>query len=171
MTTTEATPVEVALSDAIDPVLEETLIFAALTDQQKNFLKIWWQDKKRHGAKAYRAAYPKVKSEEAARSGASRTLTLPAVRAAICALRANDRRKHGLDTPWWVEKMLEDLGRAEEDGDMATAAKFLSDLGKHLGVFEKDNKQKAGTDTPEAIRERLIGYGFPIEALEKARAN
>lgn len=84
-----------------------------------------------------------------------------------------------VDGDWVVEKLIENVNRCmqatpvvdfygHETGeytyDASAANQALRLLGMHFGIFEKDNRQKSGTDG-DTIRQRLAERGMDVSKL------
>jgi hypothetical protein len=66
---------------------------------------------------------------------------------------------------WIVDRLVMTYTQADAEGDRAASLKALDQLGKIAGVYEKDNQQRAGTDTAEQIRDRLRARGIDVDRL------
>ncbi len=112
-----------------------------LTPNQKIFADEWLKD--RNGKRAYKIAYPSVKKDETARANASRLLTKANVKLYISAKLAKLADKTGVTQEYVTNgfKTIADWGLGLEDKQKAIKA--LENLGKHLGLYEKDNVQRA----------------------------
>lgn len=130
-----------------------------LTDKQKRFCEEYIIDLNATQA-AIRAGY----SEQTARSIASENLAKPDIQEYISELKKAVSDRLGLSVDWVVKRLKEisdrcmqaepvmiydpETGTYVESGeynfDSSGANKATELLGKHLGAFEKDNKQKSG---------------------------
>ena len=139
-----------------------------LTDKQKRFCEEYIIDLNATQA-AIRAGY----SEKTARQTASENLSKPDIQDYISELKNKVSERLNLSVDWVVNRLKEisdkcmqaepvmvydpDTGTKVESGeytfDSSGANKATELIGKHLGAFEKDNRQKA---IPVKIR---VGYG------------
>lgn len=128
-----------------------------------------------NAASAYRRAGGTAKTEGTVRSGAWELLTNPNVQRALQELREKRRIRVLIEQDWVLEKLLDVVERCMQevpvfgaDGeptgeyrfDSAGANKALDLLMKHLGMFERDNFQKATAGDLESIRARLQQRGI-----------
>lgn len=102
-----------------------------MTEKQKRFCDEYLVDL--NGTRAYKAAYPSVKSDEAARVNASRLLTNANVRAYL------DERLEALrsEKTATAQEVMEYLTAVMRDRDEATAARLKAAelLGKRFALF------------------------------------
>lgn len=114
---------------------------ADLSDKQKKFCEEYIKDC--NGKKAaIRAGY----SERTAQEQAARMLSKVKVKAYMNSIQAERRQESRVDQEWVLEKFKEiaritmkpnDKGKIDAHG----AARALENIAKHLGFYEKDNKQ------------------------------
>lgn len=78
-----------------------------------------------------------------------------------------------IDADWVVTGFVLEYLKAEAAGDRQNALKALELVGKHLGVFEKDNRQKRDPSESEveAIKAQLRQRGYDLDALGSGRHN
>lgn len=170
MTVAEATP-ETPSTTPPEVDFLSTPTIERLNPEQQKFLRIYWKDPKRNATAAYKAAGYNWKNDNSARKAAFLLLNSYAIQDALAELRAAVQANLGLDLVWWTKEMLAGVERAKTEKDLTNFFAGMDKLGKHLGVYAKDNKQRAGTDTVESLQAELRQEGFPIEALLKAREN
>jgi hypothetical protein len=96
----------------------------------------------RVGARAYFESHPKCKSENAAAVGATHSLKNPKIRARIDELDAERIERTQITADSVVQAFARIANKAEDSNDFANANRANENLGKHLGVFERDNRQK-----------------------------
>lgn len=115
-----------------------------------------------NGTKAARQAGYK---HDSAHDTAWRLLRNPEVQDAVeteLRKRARRLRIEGDDV---VLGIRDSIRRAIGKGDEKTAMKGWELLGKYLGIFEKDNRQKSG-QSEEAIRNRLRDRGIDVDSFD-----
>lgn len=126
-----------------------------LTDKQKRFCEEYLVDLNATQA-AIRAGY----SEKTARQTASENLSKPDIQDTIAELRKNVSDKLNIDIQWVLQRFADISNRCmtaepvmifdgeswvesgEYKFDSSGANKATEMIGKHLGFFENDNKQK-----------------------------
>ena len=111
-----------------------------LTPKQQRFVEEYLIDLNATQA-ARRAGY----SEKTARQIGTENLAKPAVQDAIATGRAALAQSAGVSAEYVLGRLKDE---AEEKGDGAShgaRVNALNLLGKHLGIFERDNNQKAPT--------------------------
>lgn len=108
-----------------------------LTERQKIFCE-QYINLKNGTAAAIKAGY----SEDSAANIASENLRKPHIAAYIKKLRDDQYRQLGIDRTFISETFLKTIRKAEIDGDWGAVNKATELLGKHIGFFEEDNKQK-----------------------------
>ncbi len=110
-----------------------------LTQNQKLFIAEYLKD--RNATRAYFAAYPSVKSENAARVNASRTLTKANIKAAILkGIDAQEKR-----TQISADKTLREIARVgfsdirklfDENGNLKSVAELDDDIAAAIAAVE-----------------------------------
>lgn len=116
-----------------------------------------------HG-EAYKFAY-QTDDDRAALSNGRRLLRHPIVSRKILEASAEAYARTGSSTEDLVKRLWLTYHRAHLECNRSAELKALELLGKIAGAFEKDNRQKAGTDTADAIRERLRNRGIDVDRL------
>jgi phage terminase small subunit len=112
-----------------------------------------------------RAAKQAGYSEDTAYDTAWRLLRKPEVQRAIeseLKKRARALKIEGADIIFGIS---ESIRRAAEKGDEKAVMKGYEMLAKWAGLFERDNKQKAGVD-PERAKQLLRERGIDIDKLK-----
>ncbi|MDD5006749.1 MAG: terminase small subunit [Candidatus Omnitrophica bacterium] len=108
-----------------------------LSDIQESFCREYVVDK--NGTRsAIQAGY----SKKTADVKASQLLRLVKIRARIDALQAKINEKNEISADYVVKKFKDLAERALLKGDMVNENRALENLGKHTGIFERDNEQK-----------------------------
>jgi phage terminase small subunit len=121
-----------------------------LTDREELFVLEYCRSLNRaRSAKA--AGY----SEESMYFTGSELLRKPNVLRAVEEEMQKRAKSLRLGADYIVLQIHSSMLRAAEQGDEKTVIKALELLGKYLGIFEKDNRQRAGTAELEAARNRL----------------
>lgn len=95
----------------------------------------------------------------------AKLLRKPHIRAAVKREFERRAKELRIDTNFLVLQALDSYNRCVEKGSDSAAAKFLDMLFKHFGLFERDNKQKAGVD-PERAKQLLRERGIDIDKLK-----
>ena len=111
-----------------------------LTPNQKIFADEWLKD--RNGTRAYKIAYHNVIKDVSAANCATKLLRKTYVRSYIDAKLAKMSDKAGVTQEYVIRgfKKIVEWGLAGKNKDKAHRS--LESLGKHLGLFEKDNIQR-----------------------------
>lgn len=112
-----------------------------------------------------RAALAAGYSEESMWEMGSRLLRRVEVLKAVEGEMQKRAKELRIDADYLVLQIHSSMLRAAEKGDEKTVVKALELLGKYLGIFEKDNRQKTGMDI-EAIRQRLRERGYNPDRLK-----
>jgi len=81
-------------------------------------------------------------SENTLAVSGARNLRIDKIRSAIEAKKASIRDYSRVDLKWWREQQCEVLVESREAKDRSAANVALNQLGKHLGAFEQDNRQR-----------------------------
>jgi phage terminase small subunit len=106
---------------------------------------------------AIRAGY----SKRTANEQAARLLAKVSVREAIDRAQQERAERLDLDADWVVRSFRNLYLEALAEGDFSAAARCLENLGKHVGLFEKHQKQKQYTPAEvEQLRAELVAVGF-----------
>jgi hypothetical protein len=135
---------------------------AVVTESQRRFVTAYLESGDK--LSSYLSAYPDV-SPDTARVGANRILRKAAVQEMIDKANAGALRATSVNQAWLVRRFKSVYLKALRKGDLAAALSALDKLAKFVGLYERDNKQKAGTDSAEAIRERLRQRGIDVDTL------
>lgn len=105
-----------------------------LTPLQERFAQEYLVDLNATAA-ALRAGY--------SRGDYGRKLTqMPQVRSAIQKIKSKRAEKVEVTAQYVVTELVKLYDKAREDNDNATAIRCLDLLGRHAGIFERDNAQK-----------------------------
>jgi phage terminase small subunit len=128
---------------------------------------------------AYRRAGGTATTDQAARQGAYQLLTNSDVQAALAAEREKRAARVRVEADWVIQEIVGVLERCKQaepvydaEGnptgvyrfDSSGALKALDMLAKHLGMYEKDNRQRVPQPQDlEESRERLRSLGFPVD--------
>jgi phage terminase small subunit len=116
---------------------------------------------------ALRAGY----SENGVSQTAYNLLSRTDIQAEIRRLQNERAKRLNLEADYIVLQFHDVYVQAREMGNLSAAIKALEQLGKHLGIFEKDNRQKAPTpEDLEALRQRLRERGYDVDAV-RARSD
>ena len=108
---------------------------------------------KGNGSDAYRAAYPKCKSEAAARVNASKLLTIANVVARIAELQARGARRAEITLEGLIEEAAELQRKAAEDGAYSAAVSALT-LKAKLAGFHIDRTENVNLNGNYAISDK-----------------
>lgn len=160
-----------------EPTTDE--LFDLLTPMQQRFVEAMMETP--DYVYAYAVAGGKAARSDHRRTCAHEILTNPNVQKVLRRLR-NERMSRTLITSDWVltkivqliERCMQSQPVLDDDGnptgeykfDSAGAAKGLQMLMKHMGLFEKDNRQKVGQEQYEAAMARLKARGVDPEKLK-----
>jgi phage terminase small subunit len=118
-----------------------------------------------NGSKAaIRAGFP----EKSARIRACELLAKPDIQARVAELLAEQQQRTGITADWTLQKLVKVAERCttEETFDAAGANRSLELIGRHQGIFEADNRQRA----PRGEAERIAAIDAEIEEM-MARGN
>jgi hypothetical protein len=115
-----------------------------------------------NAAQAYVRAGYDVEDMDLAAAAASRLLASVKVQAALDELQCERIERLEVDGDWAIVRLYRIYLAAMQSDDLAAANKAVENICKVLGHFERDNRQRAGTDL-EAARERLRALGFPVD--------
>ena len=129
-----------------------------LTDKEKAFCREYLKDWNAAQA-AIRSGY----SEASAKEIGFETLTKPHIQKRIRNIQRKRAAKLDLDAQWAVLQFLDCYSTARAKGDEKTAIKALENIGKHLGLYEKDNRQKSGISGLDELRAKLLGRGVSLD--------
>lgn len=110
-----------------------------LNDKQALFVREYLVDLS--PADAYMRAYG-IDNRESAQTSANRLLQNVAVLAAIDALQRERLERLDLSADWVVLGFRMAYLRAVRDADHPSALRALENIGKFLGIYERDNAQK-----------------------------
>lgn len=153
-----------------------------LTELQRRFVEEMLETP--IAVEAYRKAGGTAKTNSTRRYCAYELLTNPNVSRALEGLREVRANRVQVRTDYVILRLVECVERCmqaepvlDDEGnptgeykfDSAGATKALGLLAKHLGMFEKDNAQKAGTRTEEQVVQSLRDRGIPIDLILKPR--
>lgn len=110
-------------------------------------------------AAAIRAGVP----EKGARVWACRSLAMEPIQARVAELMAERAQRTGVTADWVVNGIADVARRCSKQDtfDAAGANRAYELLGRHLGIFEKDNAQR----TPRLEAERLAAIDAEIEEM------
>lgn len=109
----------------------------ALTDKQKRFCEEYVVDLNGTQA-AIRAGY----SEKGARVNAAKLLTKTNIQERISRLKEQRSEETGVTAEWVVQEIKKQYDIAVGYDDSPNALKALNMLGKHAGIYDKDNRQR-----------------------------
>lgn len=119
-----------------------------LTPKQERFCVEYVKDLNATQA-AIRAGY----SEKTAKAIGSENLTKPDVAARVESLQAERAAEHSVTGQWVVDQLKSAAEKnLAAEPTQGAGIKALELLGKHLGIFGEDNRQKAGVTTEDIIR-------------------
>lgn len=107
-------------------------VMPKLTDKQKRFCEEYLIDL--NGTRAYLAAYPRVRTEAAARTNASRLLTNANIQDYISELQKEQSKRTGIKADDVINE-LKSVAFTETNITGKEKIKALELLGKHLGLF------------------------------------
>lgn len=136
-----------------------------LTEQQAAFARLLAATNDR--LLAYREVYrpPEDMTDQRCRMNAHRIARLPHVAARIDTLMCRRMKAIAMTADDVIQRFQRVYLEAMDRGDLATATKAMSEAAKLAGLYERHNRQKAGTDTAEQIRERLKARGLDVDRL------
>lgn len=146
------------------PVAESTL-----NSRQEQFVNLYLSDPALDPGDAYIKAGYEVADKKSASMCASRMLKNAKVLAEIDRVQRERIEKLKLDGDWVIKGFQRIYFEAMQNGDHGNALKALEAIGRHLGVFEKDNRQKGGTDLA-SLKELLKNNGFDLDARRRQTA-
>lgn len=130
-----------------------------LSDQQERFALRYLVDFDRHAALT-EAGYT-FTTPESANTMASRLLNMVNVRAFLLEKKSELAAVYQMDAVRWLNHLRLIAMEAYEDKDWAGAVAALREIGKHLGVYGMDNRQKFYTpDQVDQMRAELEARGF-----------
>lgn len=112
-----------------------------LSIKQERFANIVFMNPDMYAHDAYKLAGYHPRTKESAKACASQLLTNPNLKLYLSQLRAAVSIKTGIDGVSVVESFVDVANRAREAKDLANENRALENLGKHLGIFDKDNQQ------------------------------
>lgn len=124
-----------------------------LTERQNRFCEEYVIDL--NATRAYREAYPHVKSEGTARSNSSRLLTNANIQNRISELQRERSERTGI-TADTVLKELEKIALTDTEISSKEKMKALELLGKHLGMFTGEVNNNLIDDNIRKDVERLV---------------
>lgn len=122
----------------------------SLTDAQERFVLRYLVDFDR--LEALREAGYGFTTEDTGHSMASRLLSNVKVRAFIVEKKAEWAAEYKMDALRWMAHLQLIALEAYEGQDWAGAVSALREIGRHLGMYEKDNRQKVLPSKEEADR-------------------
>lgn len=126
-----------------------------LTAKQERFVQEYLADPNLNATAAYRRAYPKCKTENAAAVSASQLLRNPKIQQAVGAARKELEKRAEIDAAWVLRRLVRNHNRAaavvpvlDKEGNEvgqytyqgAVANKALELIGRHLGMFEDERR-------------------------------
>lgn len=133
-----------------------------LTERQERFLNLLTEGKTRR--EAVREAGYDVTDDKSADSRASELMRNPKVYAAYVDRCAELSAAAVMDGVKWIEYLRFVAVEAMRERDWNGAVAALREIGKHLGLYEKDHQQKrAHTEADvERMRAELVKRGFDM---------
>lgn len=136
-----------------------------LTEQQSAFARLLAATNDR--VLAYREVYkpPPDATDQRCRLNAHRIARLPHVAARIDTLMCRRMRAIAMTADDVIQRFQRIYHEAMDRGDLKAATKAMSEAAKLAGLYVKHNRQRAGTDTAEQIRERLKARGLDVDTL------
>lgn len=153
-----------------EPTIDE--LMDDLTDLQRRFVEALIESP--DIVYAYRVAGGKAKRADHVRVCAYEILVNPNVQKVLRRVRKERMDRTLITSDWVLNKLVQVIERCmqgqpvlDDDGkptgewkfDSAGATKALQLMMKHLGMFERDNRQKA-PKSPDEMRERLRQMGM-----------
>lgn len=129
-----------------------------LTDKEQTFILEYLVDFNVTQA-AIRAGY----SEGTAYSIGWETLRKPEIRDAIFSEQKDRASRLRIEADWAVLQFVDMYEAARRLNDIKTAIKAMENIGKYLGIYEKDNKQKSGAGNLEALKAKLTARGMKLD--------
>lgn len=130
----------------------------ALKGKQQRFVEELLADKERNATAAYRKAYPKCKSDDAARAAASRLLASANVKAALDEADATRVERMELTQDEVVTGLRTEAKDRSEKSSAAARVSAWSWLGKHLGMFRD-------------VTEVIFPQGIPLTPADAEAGN
>lgn len=106
-----------------------------MTDKQLNFCNEFLKDF--NASRAYKAAYPKCRTDETARVNGSRLLTNANVKSYIDK-RREEQQKKAIITQEMILKELKEIVECKNEAT-CNRLKAMELAGKHLGMFKETN--------------------------------
>lgn len=149
-------------------VAEQEHVGTDLNDRQSAFVQEYVVDLNGTQA-AIRAGY----SSETAASQAWYLLRNLNIARAIAKLQDERAKRLNLKADYVVLQFHNVYLAAMAKGQLSQALKALESLGKYLGIFEKDNKQRQFIDPNDldAIKARLRERGYDLDAVTQRSGN
>lgn len=158
-----------------------------LTDRQRRFVQAYIDEP--NATEAYRVACGHDIDDATARNCGPRMLKEVAVKAALAAYRIASFKRTGVNGDWVIMKLVDTVERCMQeqavlgvDGEPTGEYRFnatgavaaLRELGKHFGIFEKDNKQKnvpLTEDEIESVKAKLRERGIDLDRARQRSPN
>ena len=116
---------------------------------------------------AIRAGY----TESCAKDTACEILTNPCISEIVHLVQLARARRLRLEADYVVLQFHDIYLQARAEGNYRIALKALEHLGKHLGIYEKDNRQRINPNDLELVKAQLRQRGFDIDQLQAHKAN
>lgn len=123
---------------------------AALSPKQQRFVEEYARGKS--GTDAALAAGYSIKRPDVS---AAHLLKLPAVAAAVAAIRKQNSERTGVDVAWITERLVQVVNRGFEIDDLPAVNGALKMLGQNAGMFA----EKTGDITDNRIQIQVIQFG------------
>ncbi len=132
------------------------------SEKQKRFIKEYLIDLNATQA-AIRAGYSKKTAQEQS----SRLLSNVMIQAAIQVAKKARAKKTGCTAEFVIKGLMKEATSKEKDASATSRVSALNSLGKHTGIFEKDNKQKANEIPDHTSEETLRRLAFMLRNKEE----
>jgi hypothetical protein len=142
---------------------------AELNQRQEQFVHLYLNDPTLDPGDAYIKAGYQIADKKSASMAAARLLRNNKVLAEIDKVQRERIARLELDGDWVVQGFQRIYFEAMQNGDHGNAIKALDAIGRHLGVFERDNRQKSGRDL-NSLKELLRANGFDLDERRRKSA-
>lgn len=139
----------------------------SLNDRQKRFAEHYVFQGLKPG-EAYEAAYGKQSTELIAKESAYRLLRHVGVMEYVDKLKCSLLEKSELSALWVIERWKLLYFACLKQGDHTNAYKALDAIAKHMGLYEKHNRQRVSYSQADVdrLKQELTEAGFDLSKLE-----
>lgn len=146
--------------------------YKVLTDRQRLFIYEYLVDMDPSAA-YIRAGYEDSGNKASIYTSACRLLKNAKVMEEIDRLQVERLNKLGIDAEWAIIRFKLIYLEAMKRRELSNACRALENIGKHLGIYEKDNKQKTSYSEAdlEKLKQELKEAGFTFDRINFASEN